>query len=64
LNAELQKTCKRHQLTAKDLQQSLDESEREKESLKESVSTLERKANGLANEAEEARSVLKQGLQF
>jgi hypothetical protein len=42
----------------------LDESEREKESLKESVSTLERKANGLANEAEEARSVLKQGLQF
>ena len=33
----------------------MDDSEREKEALKESVAILERKANGLANEVEESR---------
>ena len=57
MNAELQKTIKRQQAAAKELQQSLDESQQEKDALKELVATLERKANALANEAEEARLV-------
>ena len=55
INVDLQKSCKRYQGTARELQQSLDDSEREKEALKESVAILERKANGLANEVEESR---------
>ena len=58
MNAELQKTIKRHLAAAKELQQSLDESQQEKDALKELVATLERKANALANEAEEARKVI------
>jgi chromosome segregation ATPase len=55
MNAELQQTVKRHLAAAKDLQQQLDDSEREKEAIKEAANSLERKANALANEAEEAR---------